>query len=191
MLSFSSFKHDVPLIYVPVGSTVVFTASLCLHSILGNCGHTRSQGGSETIRHQTKTKRKNRFIRLLFLENALCRHLMRFVVRSDVRLNPECGRPAIGADEPTLTSSTYLLVGILSTAVQWSVLCCTYHVPVWYLPPHYTQQVPVINAAAAALLELLLTLMMVLSLGAALYLLLLLLLLVLVQLLCTAELLLK
>ena len=42
---FSSFKHDLGLMYVPLGSTVAFTASICLYYILGNFGHARSQGG--------------------------------------------------------------------------------------------------------------------------------------------------
>ena len=29
--------------YVPLGSTVAFTASICLHYILGNYGHARGQ----------------------------------------------------------------------------------------------------------------------------------------------------
>ena len=42
-VSFSSFKHDLVVMHVPLGSTVVFTASICLH-ILGNYGYARSQG---------------------------------------------------------------------------------------------------------------------------------------------------
>ena len=41
---FLSFKHDLFLMYLPLGSTVAFTASICLYYILGNYGHGRSQG---------------------------------------------------------------------------------------------------------------------------------------------------
>ena len=42
----------------------------------------------------------------MFLEEVLYRHLTRFVVRSDVRLNPGYGRSAIGAKRPILIPST-------------------------------------------------------------------------------------
>jgi len=49
VLSFSSntiyFLTDVPL-----GSTVAFTASICLYYILGNYAHARSQGGRQPAR---------------------------------------------------------------------------------------------------------------------------------------------
>ena len=34
--------------YVPLGSTVAFTVSICLYYILGNYGHARSRGGRQT-----------------------------------------------------------------------------------------------------------------------------------------------
>ena len=40
-------KHGLFLMYVPLGSTVAFTASICLCYILGNYGHARSQGGRQ------------------------------------------------------------------------------------------------------------------------------------------------
>ena len=41
-------KHDLFLMYVPLGSTnVAFAASICLYYILGNYGHARSQGGRQ------------------------------------------------------------------------------------------------------------------------------------------------
>ena len=33
--------------FIPVGSTVAFTASVCLYHILGSYGHARSQGGHQ------------------------------------------------------------------------------------------------------------------------------------------------
>ena len=33
--------------YLPLGSTVAFTASVCLYYILGSYGHARSQGGHQ------------------------------------------------------------------------------------------------------------------------------------------------
>ena len=34
---------------IPLGSTVAFTASICLDYILGNDGHARSQGGRQPV----------------------------------------------------------------------------------------------------------------------------------------------
>ena len=46
----SSFKHVFVLMYVPLGGTVAFAASIYLYHasyILGNYGHARSQGGRQ------------------------------------------------------------------------------------------------------------------------------------------------
>ena len=59
--SFLSFKHDIFVMYVPLGSTIIntsyqklpfasivaFSALICLYYILGNNRHARSQGGRQ------------------------------------------------------------------------------------------------------------------------------------------------
>ena len=48
VFSFSSFKYDLFLMYVPVGSTAVaFAVSISLYYIFSNYGHARSQGGCQ------------------------------------------------------------------------------------------------------------------------------------------------
>ena len=42
----------------------------------------------------------------------LYRHRIRFVVSSDVPLNPACGRSAIGAERPILIPSTYMYTDV-------------------------------------------------------------------------------
>ena len=45
---FVSSQHDLFSV-LPLGSTVAFTASICLDYILGNDGHARSQGGRQPV----------------------------------------------------------------------------------------------------------------------------------------------
>ena len=44
---FYSFQYDAFLMYVPLGSTVAFTAPTCLRYILGKHGCARNQGGCQ------------------------------------------------------------------------------------------------------------------------------------------------
>ena len=45
--SCSVFKHDIFLMYIPLGSAVASTASVRLYYILDSYGHARSQGGHQ------------------------------------------------------------------------------------------------------------------------------------------------
>ena len=45
---FFLFKHGFFLMYVPLGGTLAFTASILLYYIVANYGHARSQGGRQS-----------------------------------------------------------------------------------------------------------------------------------------------
>ena len=58
LFPFSPSKNDLFFMYVTFGGTAPFTATICVHCIVGNYVHARSQGGSK----QKKNVSKNGYI---------------------------------------------------------------------------------------------------------------------------------